>query len=87
MRKIVLDHGNVLTVHRAVTRGGERRPQPGDTFSDVSTWWFRTGKLAGRIGYVLEIHTAGTGSLVLDYMLNGQPVQQAFALIGVAARK
>lgn len=81
MRKITLDEGNVLTVHRVVTGHGERRPDPGDSFHDVVTWWFRSGKLSGRIECAVEIHAVDAGSLVLDYRLNGQPVQQTFALV------
>lgn len=86
MRKPVLDEGNILTVHRVVTRGGIQRPEPGDRFTSMSTWWYRSGKVAGRIGHTVEIHAPDAGTLDLDYMLNGKPVRQSFEVLGRPCR-
>lgn len=87
MRKPVLDHGNVLPVHRVVTGyGSQRRRVPGDRYTGVTTWRRRDGSVVGRIGHTAEIHSESTGTLMLDYTLNGQPVRQVFQIIGRPCR-
>jgi hypothetical protein len=86
MRKPVLDHGNTLTIHRVVTSAGTRRPKPGDRFTETSTWRYRNGEVAGRVGHTVAIHADDAGTLALEYTLNGQPVRQWFDLFGRPCR-
>lgn len=86
MRKPVLDEGRTLTVHRVVTSGGTRRPQPGDRYCEVSTWWYRNGETAGHIEHTVEIHADDAATLILDYLLSERPVRQRFDLFGRPCR-
>ena len=86
MSKPVLDHGNVLSVHRAVTGYGGRRPSVGGRGVGTATWWYRDGRSAGSISHTTEIHTEDAGTLILEYRLNGEPVRQVFEMIGRPCR-
>ncbi len=85
MRKPVLDHDHVLSVHRTVSGEGPRL-LPGERRSSVTTWWYRNGQVAGRVGHVVEIADEDAGTLTLDYTVNGAPVRQVFALVARPCR-
>lgn len=86
MSKPILDHGNILNVHRVATGYGARRPGPGMRGVGTATWWYRDGRSAGSIGHTTEIHTEDAGTLTLEYRLNGEPVRQVFEIIGRPCR-
>nr|WP_137830887.1 hypothetical protein [Methylobacterium sp. L1A1] len=86
MRKPVLDHGKILTVHHVVTGGGLWRLVPGDRRVSSSSWRYRDGSPAGSISHIVEIYDEDAGTLTLEYRLNDVPKVQAFALLGRPCR-
>ena len=82
MRKPRADvDGHILAVHPMVTGNGVVGAFPGETYSDRITWWGPDDEEVGTLEYIVDVGADGeSGTLRLEFSLDGRSVRQAFDL-------